>query len=59
MGVNKVYNFQQAYQLMIISKNPDDGSEVIEKIHEQFQYAKYGRNYKADNLNHDIVILYY
>lgn len=56
---NKVYNYQQAYQLLIISKNPDDGSNVIEKILDRFPYAKYGRNYKAENLNHDVVILYY
>lgn len=54
---NKVYNFQQAYQITFMSKDPDN--EVVDKILETFQYAKYGRHYRADNVNHDVVILYY
>lgn len=54
---NKIYHFQQAYQITFMSKDPDNN--VVGKIEEAFQYAKYGRNFVADHVNHDIIILYY
>lgn len=54
---NSVYQFTQAYQLTFISKNPDN--TVVERILKEFKWAKYGRNYQAENINHDVIILYY
>ena len=54
---NSVYQFTQAYQLTFISKNPDN--TVVERILKEFKWAKYGRSYQAENINHDVIILYY
>lgn len=54
---NSVYQFTQAYQLTFISKNPDNS--VVERILKEFKWAKYGRSFQAENINHDVIILYY
>ena len=54
---NKVYQFTQAYQLTYMDKNPDN--TVVERILKEFKWAKYGRNFKADNINHDVIIIFY
>lgn len=54
---NSVYQFTQAYQLTFISKNPDN--TVVERILKEFKLAKYGRSFQAENINHDVIILYY
>ena len=54
---NSVYQFTQAYQLTYIDKNPDN--TVVERILKEFKWAKYGRSYQAENINHDVIILYY
>lgn len=54
---NKVYSFMQAYQLTFMSKDPDN--VVVDTLLDEFKYARYGRNFKVENINHDVVILYY
>lgn len=54
---NGVYRFTQAYQITYIDKNPDN--DVVNEILDSFQYVKYGRHFVADNLNHDVVIIYF
>lgn len=44
------------YELIVISKRPDH--PVIEQILE-LPYTSYDRTYKADNLYHDVLTLYY
>lgn len=44
------------YELVVIAKRPDD--PVIDKLLE-LPYCTYDRSYKSDNLNHDVLILYY
>ena len=51
-----VYMFTNCYELIVISKLPDN--PVIEKLLE-LPMCAYDRNYKADNLNHDVLTLYY
>ena len=54
---NSNYKFTQAYQITYIDKNPD--SDVPEKIQDSFQYCRWGRHYVAENLNHEVIILYF
>ena len=54
---NKTYIYRQAYQLMYIDSNPD--SDIKDKLIEHFECISYNRHYVADNLNHDVFILYY
>lgn len=50
------YRKLQLYQLIVISKRPDD--PVIEKILE-LPYSTHNRHYVAENLHHDILSLYF
>lgn len=54
---NKTYIYRQAYQIIYIDKNPD--SDVVEKLINGFEEINFNRSYVADNLNHDVLILYY
>lgn len=54
---NRTYIYKQAYQLIYIDPNPDN--DMIDKLIENFDTISYVRNYKADNLNHDVFTLYY
>ena len=51
-----VYMSTNCYELIVISKLPDN--PVIEKLLE-LPMCAYDRNYKSDNLNHDVLTLYY
>lgn len=44
------------YDIMVIDKHPDN--VVIEKIL-KLPLSSYDRHYTADNLNHDVIRLYY
>lgn len=44
------------YQVIVISKEP--GHEVIRKILD-LPLSSFGRHYVANNLNHDVINLYY
>lgn len=54
---NKTYIYRQAYQIMYIDQNPDN--TVVDALIEHFSEISYNRHYVADNLNHDVFILYY
>ena len=51
-----VYSKNTCYEIIVIDKKPDN--EVINKLLE-LSYCSYDRSYKADNLNHDVLTLYY
>lgn len=55
-GDNEAYIQNYAYLVTYISKNPDDG--CVDKI-SKLPKCNYVRNYKADNLNHDIFLIYF
>lgn len=54
---NKTYIYRQAYQVMYIDSNPD--SDVPDKLIEAFEEINFNRHYVADNLNHDVYVLFY
>ena len=53
---NIKYVNKNRYEIMVIDKYPDNA--VIEKILE-LPLSSYDRHYTADNLNHDVIRLYY
>ena len=54
---NMNYKFNQAYNIVYISKDPDS-EEIIKNLMFYFPMIRYVRHYKADNLNHDLFTLY-
>lgn len=50
------YSMKDCYQLIVIAKLPDH--PVIKKLLE-LPYCSYDRCYVADNLNHDVLTIYY
>lgn len=53
---DRTYKNMKRYELIVIDKNPDN--PVIDKLLE-LPYCSYDRHYKSDNLNHDVLTLYY
>lgn len=53
---NKKYINKTRYEIIVLSKRPDD--PVIDKLLE-LQYCSYDRHYAVDNLHHDVLTLYY
>ena len=54
---NSTYLLTNRYEVIVIDKKPDN--VVIEKMLLTFLYSSYDRHYKADNLNHDVLTIYY
>ena len=53
---NKMYVGMKCYDIVV--KDKDEDNPVIEKLLE-LPYASFNRHYVSDNLNHDIIKLYY
>ena len=53
---NIKYSKNNRYQITVIDRLPDN--EVISKILD-LPYTSYDRRYKANNLNHDVITIYY
>jgi hypothetical protein len=53
---NKIYSNMKCYELIVIDKNPDN--PVIDKLLE-LPYCSYSNFYISDNLNHDVLTIYY
>lgn len=50
------YSTRDCYELTVIAKLPDH--PIIKKLL-ALPYCSYDRSYVADNLNHDVLIIYY
>ena len=53
---NAKYSMRDCYELIVIAKLPDN--PVIKKLL-ALPYCSYDRHYVADNLNHDVLTIYY
>ncbi len=51
-----VYRQSHYYMVTVIGYDPD--SEIIDKV-SKLKSCRYSRHYVADNLNHDVFIIYY
>ena len=51
---NEVYKQDNVYQITVIDANPD--SDIVKKI-SKLPMCRYNRNFKSDNLNHDVFII--
>ncbi len=54
---NRNYTICQKYDITVIYKDPDES--ISKRILEHFEMCSSGRTYKADNLYHDTLTLYY
>ncbi len=52
---NVIYKQDVSYSIMVIDRDPD--SEIVEKV-SRIPHILYDRSYVADNLNHDVFILF-
>ena len=54
---NKPYNFTRAYQLMVITDDPDEtyGEDLLN----EFSMIHYSNHFVKDNLNHEVYVLYF
>lgn len=50
------YSKMRCYEIIVIDSNPDNN--VIDDILE-LPYSRFDRHYKSDNLNHDVITLYF
>ena len=53
---DKRYMYKNRYEIIVIDRKPDN--PVIDKILEM-PMSSYDRPYVSDNLNHDVITLYY
>ena len=53
---NTAYTLTNCYEIIVMDRKPDN--KVIEKLL-ALHMCSYDRSYKADNLNHDVLTLYY
>lgn len=53
---NMKYLTTNRYEIIVIDRMPDN--DVITRLL-KLPYCSYDRNYKSDNLNHDVLTLYY
>lgn len=53
---NKPYANTNAYTITVIDKDPD--SIIVDRV-KALPMCSYDRNYKSDNLNHDVFTLYF
>lgn len=53
---NSIYRKRNCYELVVIDSNPDNS--VIELLLE-LPYCSFDREYKSDNLYHDVLTLYF
>lgn len=51
------YSLLRCYELIVIDPKPDN--PVIDRLLTELPYCSFDRHYKADNLNHDVLTLYY
>lgn len=53
---NRPYSYQQRYQVTLIAKDPD--SDIRSKIAD-LPLSRYERFFAANNLNHDVFVIYF
>lgn len=54
---NRVYSNTTCYQLVYIYRDPD--SCITDKLIDYFPMIDFDRHYTANNLNHDVLTLYF
>lgn len=54
---NSTYKFFYRYQIIYIDRSPD--SDFVVRLLKELPMAVYDRHYTMDNLNHDVVNVYF
>ena len=55
---NAKYLKHKQYKVTVINEDPDDASELAEKLLEM-QYSRFETTYVADNLNHYVLTIFF
>ena len=55
---NKTYLFQASYKCMYMNRDEPD-PEVLRIIPQRYECCKYQNHYVADNVHHDVFLIYY
>lgn len=51
------YLLKDSYEVIVIDSKPDN--VAIKKILDEFPMSSYNRHYVSDNLNHDVIRIYF
>lgn len=54
---DRIYRNTNQYEVIVIDYDPE--SRITKSILENFQMCRFDRNYASDNLNHDVLTIYY
>lgn len=54
---DKKYLLKDCYEVTVIYRNPD--SSVTHDLLDYFEYSNFNRHFTSDNLNHDVITIYY
>lgn len=54
---NELYYHKKRYSVTVIDKNPD--TTIPDSLLYAFEYCSFDRHFKADNLNHYVLTIYY
>lgn len=54
---NGIYQFMNHYEVTVIDPDPD--SSIYKQLLTSFKHCSWVRAYKADNLNHNVLSIYY
>ncbi len=54
---NRNYALKDCYEITLIYRDPDN--KLVHDLLNHFQYSSYTRHFTSDNLNHDIITIYY
>ena len=54
---DKNYVLVDGYEVTVIYRNPDN--QLTKEILKAFPYSRFQRHFTSDNLNHDVINIYY
>lgn len=54
---NNPYSFFKAYDVTLIRQDPEN--DWVDKMAMSFPMCRYDRNFKTENLEHDVFVLYF
>lgn len=54
---NNPYTFYKSYEVTLIRRSPEN--DWVDKFAMHFPRSRYDRNFKTDNLEHDVFVVYW
>ena len=56
---DRTYLFRPGYEITYINRDEPDPDEILKEMGQRFGNCQYTRHFVADNLHHDVFIIYY